>query len=278
MPSELEVQRIGVSTVLRASAMTEEGLDGWVNVRTILEDVSEKKMMVPSWSPKTTTSIVSAFRFSFCGESLSNFLFFLLLLGVSSTSVSVLMEPHVKAETRDDSNVCSATTRADEVLYRRRRCLSIARVIIIKRAPSGENDERMDVCPEVGCEVVNGRLLDLDRRFEDIATRVERVWRINRKLFSLGQVPSFPSCMYKLRQIRLFHNQVIANQLRKMSLRNSPIPRVVPPENMKIDLTQIETSVCELLDGCANSLHQEKGISTTCRIAGGWVRDKASPK
>ena len=81
--------------------------------------------------------------------------------------------------------------------------------------------------------------------------------------------------MFSLR-FRLFHTQVIANQLRKMSLRNSPIPRVVPPENFKIDLTQIETSVCELLDGCANSLREEKGISTTCRIAGGWVRDKAS--
>jgi hypothetical protein len=112
MPSELDVQRIGVSTVLRASAMTEEELDGWVNVRTILEDVSEKKTMVPSWSPKTTTSVVSAVRFSFCGVSLSNFLFFLFLLGVSSTSV----EPQVKAETRDDSKVCSATTRADAVL------------------------------------------------------------------------------------------------------------------------------------------------------------------
>lgn len=190
MPSALEVQRIGVSTVLRASAMTEEG---WVNVHTIVEDVSEKKTMVPSWSPKTTTSIVSALRFSFCGVSLSNFLFFLFLLGVSSTSVSVLIEPQVKAETRDDSKVCSATTRADVVLYRRRRCLSIARVIITKSAPSGENDERMDLCPEVGCEVVNGRLLDLDRRFEDIAMRVERVWRINRKLAGLGQAPPLES-------------------------------------------------------------------------------------
>lgn len=184
MPSELEVQRIGV---LRASATTAEGLDGWVNVRTILEDVSEKKAMVPSWSPRTTTSIVSALRFSFCGVSLSNFLFFLFLLVVSSTSVSVLMEPQVKAETRDDSKVCSATTRAEEVLYRRRRCLSIARAIITKRAPSGENDERMDVCPEVGCEVANGRLLDLDRLFEDMACRESR---INRKLSSLGQAPA----------------------------------------------------------------------------------------
>ena len=162
MPSVLEVQRIGVSTVLRANAMTEEGLDGWVNVRTILEDDREKKMMVPSWSPKTTTSIVSELRFSVCEMSLSNFLFFLFLLGLSSTSVSVLIEPQVKAETRDDSKVCSPTTRADEVLYRRRRCLSIARVIITKKAPSGENDERMDVSPEVGCEVIIGRLLDLD--------------------------------------------------------------------------------------------------------------------
>ena len=162
MPSVLEVQRIGASVVLRASAMTEEGLDGWVNVRTIIEDVSEKKTMVPFCSPKTTTSIASALRFSFCVVSLSNFLFFLFLLGESSLSASILIEPQVKAETRDDSKVCSATTRADEVLYRRRRCLSIARVIITKKAPSGENDERMDVSPEVGCEVAIGRLLVLD--------------------------------------------------------------------------------------------------------------------
>lgn len=54
--------------------------------------------------------------------------------------------------------------------------------------------------------------------------------------------------------------------------------RILPPENLKIDLTQIETSVCELLDGCANFLHEEKGISITCRIAGGWVRDKVNLK
>lgn len=60
-----------------------------------------------------------------------------------------------------------------------------------------------------------------------------------------------------------------------MSLRNSPIPRILfHPENSRIDLTQIESTVCELLNGCANFIHQEKGISTTCRIAGGWVRDK----
>jgi tRNA nucleotidyltransferase (CCA-adding enzyme) len=52
------------------------------------------------------------------------------------------------------------------------------------------------------------------------------------------------------------------------------LPRIVPPANLKVDLTPVESSVCDLLDGCANSLHHEKAISTTCRIAGGWVRDK----
>ena len=116
MPSVLEVQRIGVSTVLRARATTEEALDGWVKVRIIFEVVSEKKTTVPSSSPRTTTSTVSTDCFSFCGVSLLVFLFFLFLLGVSSTSVPILIEPQVKAETRDDSNVCSAAMRADEVL------------------------------------------------------------------------------------------------------------------------------------------------------------------
>jgi hypothetical protein len=40
-----------------------------------------------------------------------------------------------------------------------------------KRAPSGEKEERMDVCAEAGWEVANGRLLDLDRPFADMAER-----------------------------------------------------------------------------------------------------------
>ncbi|KAF8167836.1 hypothetical protein B0H34DRAFT_683268 [Crassisporium funariophilum] len=59
-----------------------------------------------------------------------------------------------------------------------------------------------------------------------------------------------------------------------MSLRDSNVPRVVAPHTLEIHLTDVETSVCQLLDDCTKSLQEEKGISTTCRIAGGWVRDK----
>ncbi|KAJ3775317.1 hypothetical protein FB446DRAFT_416636 [Lentinula raphanica] len=59
-----------------------------------------------------------------------------------------------------------------------------------------------------------------------------------------------------------------------ISLKNAPEDRVVPPAEMKIQLTDTEEKICVLLDGCRDYLQAEKGISTTCRIAGGWVRDK----
>ncbi|TFK40882.1 hypothetical protein BDQ12DRAFT_600250 [Crucibulum laeve] len=43
---------------------------------------------------------------------------------------------------------------------------------------------------------------------------------------------------------------------------------------MKIELTETEERICQLLNGCAMSLQKEKNVYTTCRIAGGWVRDK----
>lgn len=52
--------------------------------------------------------------------------------------------------------------------------------------------------------------------------------------------------------------------------------RVVPPENMTIELTETENRVCALLDECAQTLHEEKGVKISCRVAGGWVRDKVS--
>jgi len=52
--------------------------------------------------------------------------------------------------------------------------------------------------------------------------------------------------------------------------------RIYLPEPPKIELTEEERSVCQLLNDCTASLH-EKGISTSCRIAGGWVRDKVVP-
>ncbi|KAJ3805839.1 hypothetical protein F5876DRAFT_51138 [Lentinula aff. lateritia] len=50
--------------------------------------------------------------------------------------------------------------------------------------------------------------------------------------------------------------------------------RVMAPDELKIQLTETEEKICVLLDKCKEYLQAEKGISTTCRIAGGWVRDK----
>ncbi|KAI9509847.1 hypothetical protein F5148DRAFT_1282502 [Russula earlei] len=45
------------------------------------------------------------------------------------------------------------------------------------------------------------------------------------------------------------------------------------PEHMDIRLTEVETQLCTLLDECTKHL-AKKGTYTSCRIAGGWVRDK----
>lgn len=43
---------------------------------------------------------------------------------------------------------------------------------------------------------------------------------------------------------------------------------------MNIQLTEVENDLCVLLDECCADLKETKGLSTSCRIAGGWVRDK----
>lgn len=61
-----------------------------------------------------------------------------------------------------------------------------------------------------------------------------------------------------------------------MSLRASSLQRVSAPEKLHIELTEVERNICDLLRECTAFLQQEKGIKTTCRIAGGWVRDKVN--
>ncbi|TRM65648.1 hypothetical protein BD626DRAFT_485438 [Schizophyllum amplum] len=61
---------------------------------------------------------------------------------------------------------------------------------------------------------------------------------------------------------------------RSMSLRSSPRQRIAVPQELTVRLTDDEDRLCTLLDDCANYLRDEKGITTSCRIAGGWVRDK----
>ena len=60
-------------------------------------------------------------------------------------------------------------------------------------------------------------------------------------------------------------------------MRQTVSPRVLAPEKLEIKLTETENSICDLLDECVKFLKNEKGISTSCRVAGGWVRDKVTP-
>lgn len=62
-----------------------------------------------------------------------------------------------------------------------------------------------------------------------------------------------------------------------MSLRRVLPPLLAPPK-LEIHLTSAENAICELLNDCSQFLQKEKGISVTCRIAGGWVRDKVNQK
>ncbi len=54
----------------------------------------------------------------------------------------------------------------------------------------------------------------------------------------------------------------------------APPRRVQLPVDLNVKLTEGEDRLCTLLDECTQYLKTEKGISTSCRIAGGWVRDK----
>ncbi|KZV76945.1 hypothetical protein PENSPDRAFT_679619 [Peniophora sp. CONT] len=50
--------------------------------------------------------------------------------------------------------------------------------------------------------------------------------------------------------------------------------RIAIPKDMSVTLSDQESQLCQLLDEFTQQLEQEKGIKTSCRIAGGWVRDK----
>ncbi|KAF8746220.1 hypothetical protein AX14_000021 [Amanita brunnescens Koide BX004] len=54
----------------------------------------------------------------------------------------------------------------------------------------------------------------------------------------------------------------------------STLASVAIPRHMTIELTDTEDSICSLLDACSTHLSHENIANVTCRIAGGWVRDK----
>jgi tRNA nucleotidyltransferase (CCA-adding enzyme) len=62
---------------------------------------------------------------------------------------------------------------------------------------------------------------------------------------------------------------------RSVSFRHAQIDRnpIPIPEQPDVHLTEVEAKLCTLLDDCTKYL-ADKGTYTSCRIAGGWVRDK----
>jgi len=63
---------------------------------------------------------------------------------------------------------------------------------------------------------------------------------------------------------------------RTMSLRAiaASRTRVVPILPPVVHLNEVEDKLCSLLDEFVQHLGEQDGIQTTCRFAGGWVRDK----
>ena len=62
---------------------------------------------------------------------------------------------------------------------------------------------------------------------------------------------------------------------RSVSFKHAHIDRIsIPiPNRLDIRLTDVESQLCNLLNDCTKHL-AEHGMHTSCRIAGGWVRDK----
>ncbi|TFY66207.1 hypothetical protein EVG20_g4884 [Dentipellis fragilis] len=61
---------------------------------------------------------------------------------------------------------------------------------------------------------------------------------------------------------------------RPLSFLNVTSEPIHIPERMEIRLTDVEDQLCTLLDECTKYLAESQGTNTSCRIAGGWVRDK----
>ena len=75
---------------------------------------------------------------------------------------------------------------------------------------------------------------------------------------------------------RILQGRSAATFWRAVSLQSYPISRIPIPTEMKVELTEVEDQICVLFEDCTDYLRKEKGITTTCRIAGGWVRDKVN--
>jgi tRNA nucleotidyltransferase (CCA-adding enzyme) len=61
-----------------------------------------------------------------------------------------------------------------------------------------------------------------------------------------------------------------------MGIKTLALKPITLPKDMQIHLTEQEDQLFELLDEGTTWMRTTKGIDTSCRIAGGWVRDKVS--
>lgn len=50
--------------------------------------------------------------------------------------------------------------------------------------------------------------------------------------------------------------------------------RARPLQSLEIQLTDVEDKICALLTECTQHIQEQDQIETSCRFAGGWVRDK----
>jgi tRNA nucleotidyltransferase (CCA-adding enzyme) len=68
--------------------------------------------------------------------------------------------------------------------------------------------------------------------------------------------------------IRAMSRSVVSFKHAHVDRNSIPIP-----DRLDIRLTDVESQLCNLLDDCTKHL-ADNGVHTSCRIAGGWVRDK----
>lgn len=99
--------------------------------------------------------------------------------------------------------------------------------------------------------------------------------------FTVSGVSTFdPTCLVTQRMLRALRcSHLVTPHIhamsRSVSFKHAHIERnsIPIPDRLDIRLTDVESQLCNLLDDCTKHL-AENGVHTSCRIAGGWVRDK----
>lgn len=74
----------------------------------------------------------------------------------------------------------------------------------------------------------------------------------------------------------IFRRSTFRTSKHTLTIRTFYWTRVQVPQMLEIKLTDEENELCTLLDQCTRHLKETEGTVTSCRIAGGWVRDKVS--